>query len=71
MDHQPEQQPTAGGDAAAGGEEGDTRNVADARYAFDEEKLANLRKESPWTSDPKYFTSVAVSPSAIMKMVRF
>ena len=44
-------------------------NVADARYSFDEKKLETLRKEAPWMKDPKYFKKVALSPSAIMKMV--
>lgn len=44
-------------------------NVADARYSFDDRKLAKLRADSPWTKETKYFTSVAISPSAIMKMV--
>lgn len=45
------------------------KNTADARYSFNDEKLAKLRSDSPWTTDTKYFTSVAISPSAIMKMV--
>lgn len=44
-------------------------NVADHRYSYDEAKLEELRKESPWKSDPKYFQSVSVSPTAIVKMV--
>jgi len=43
--------------------------AADARYTFDDEKLAELRKANPWKDDPKYFKGVAVSPSAVMKMV--
>ena len=52
-------------------EEGGTTIVAaaDARYTFDDEKLAELRKENPWKDDPRYFKGVAVSPSAVMKMV--
>lgn len=38
-------------------------------YALDPSKLESLQKDKPWMKDPKYFTSVAVSPSAIMKMV--
>jgi hypothetical protein len=45
------------------------KNSADARYSFNDERLAKLRSDSPWTTDTKYFTSVAISPSAIMKMV--
>ena len=45
------------------------KNAADARYSFNHEKLAKLRTDSPWTKETKYLTSVAISPSAIMKMV--
>jgi hypothetical protein len=45
------------------------QNAADARYSFDDEKLTKLRTDAPWTKETKYFTSVAISPSAIMKMV--
>jgi len=41
----------------------------DSRYHFDEKKLGNLRKEAPWTKDPKYFKSCSISPSAVMKMM--
>jgi hypothetical protein len=47
------------------------KNAADARYSFDDTKLAKLRTDSPWMKETKYFTSVAISPSAIMKMVRW
>mmetsp|Transcript_5621 Transcript_5621/g.12329 ORF Transcript_5621/g.12329 Transcript_5621/m.12329 type:complete len:403 (-) Transcript_5621:289-1497(-) len=43
--------------------------AADARYTFDSEKLDELRKSSPWNNDPRYFKAVAVSPSAVMKMM--
>lgn len=38
-------------------------------YTFDEEKLAEVRRQSPWKTDPKFFQRVVVSPSAVMKMV--
>lgn len=44
-------------------------NVADARYSFDPKALEEIRKEAPWTKDAKYFHKVAISPSAIMKMM--
>ena len=44
-------------------------SIADARYSFHPEELQKLRTEAPWTNDAKYFTKVAVSPSAIMKMM--
>jgi COP9 signalosome complex subunit 5 len=46
-----------------------TTNVADARYTFEPDKLQKLRSDAPWTTDAKYFSKVAVSPSAIMKMM--
>ena len=38
-------------------EEGGTTTVAaaDARYTFDDEKLAELRKANPWKDEPRYF----------------
>jgi COP9 signalosome complex subunit 5 len=42
---------------------------ADARYHFDADKLQKLRTESPWQKNPKYFDKVAISPSAVMKMM--
>jgi len=44
-------------------------DAADAYYTFDADDLESLRKEAPWKNDPKWFTNVAVSPSAIMKMM--
>jgi len=42
---------------------------ADSRYSYNEEKLAELRSSAPWTRDAKYLESVAVSPSAIIKIM--
>jgi COP9 signalosome complex subunit 5 len=47
-----------------------TSNVADARYSFDPDELQTLRSEAPWMKDPKYFQKVAMSPSAIMKILQ-
>ncbi|CAB9519266.1 signalosome complex subunit 5 [Seminavis robusta] len=44
-------------------------NLADARYTFQPEELQKLRTEAPWMKDAKYFQKVAISPSAIMKMM--
>jgi len=41
----------------------------DARYSFDAAALDKLRKEVPWTKTPAYFEKVAVSPSAVMKIM--
>lgn len=38
-------------------------------YACDKDQLQTLQKEKPWMKNPKHFSKVAVSPSAIMKMV--
>ena len=45
-------------------------DAADAYYTFDADDLEALRKSAPWKDDAKWFDKVAVSPSAIMKMVR-
>jgi hypothetical protein len=43
---------------------------ADQRYyCVDETRLETLKKEKPWMSSPKYFTNVALSPSAVTKMM--
>jgi len=42
----------------------------DDLYTFDEESLEEFRKNAPWNDDPKWFNNVAISPTAIMKMVR-
>lgn len=44
-------------------------NTPDSRYTFDETRLAELRKSSPWKDDPRYFQGVAIGPSAVMKMM--
>jgi COP9 signalosome complex subunit 5 len=44
-------------------------HLADARYSFEPEKLQELRSSSPWMKDPKYLKKVALSPSAIMKIM--
>jgi hypothetical protein len=38
-------------------------------HSADATKLQDLRKSVPWTKDPKFFKKVAVSPSAIMKIM--
>jgi len=44
-------------------------SAADARYSCDATRLQELRSSCPWTKDPKYFGAVALSPSAIMKIM--
>ena len=43
---------------------------ANARYSCNYDDLDKLRKESPWKNDPLWFSTVEISPTAIMKMVR-
>ena len=47
-----------------------TMNKVDARYTCNDEELSKLRKDGPWKNDAKWFQSIDVSPTAIMKMVR-
>lgn len=42
---------------------------ADARYSFDVEQMNAFKAEAPWMKNPKYFTKVAISPSAVMKIM--
>lgn len=44
-------------------------HAADARYWYDAEKLRQLKSDAPWMKNPKYFQSVAVSPTAVMKIM--
>lgn len=47
-----------------------TQNLtADARYHFDPDALQALRTEAAWMKDPKFFTKVALAPSAVMKIL--
>ena len=41
----------------------------DARYTFNDEALQKLRSESPWMQSPKYFEKVAVSPTAVARIL--
>ena len=38
-------------------------------YSFKELEVENVRKSKPWVNDPKYFKSVKISPSAVIKMM--
>lgn len=44
-------------------------HLADARYYYDAEQLQKLKTEAPWTKNPVHFKAVALSPSAIMKIM--
>lgn len=44
-------------------------DLADSRYSFDAEKLKQFKQEKPWMKSPKYFEKVALSPSAVTKMM--
>jgi COP9 signalosome complex subunit 5 len=41
----------------------------DARYFYDEAALQEVKKAKPWMKDPKHFKKVAISPSAIIKIM--
>lgn len=55
--------------AAAGVTTASKQHLADARYSFDPEKLQALQTSAPWMKDPKFFNKVALSPSAVMKIM--
>jgi hypothetical protein len=38
-------------------------------YAFDADKLKLLQEEKPWMTSVKHFQTVAISPSAVTKMM--
>ncbi|KAL7570153.1 hypothetical protein ACA910_019991 [Epithemia clementina (nom. ined.)] len=57
---------------SSGGEEttfSDQQAGADAKYAVDPASLQALRETVPWMKDAKYFKKVALSPSAVMKVM--
>ena len=41
----------------------------DSIYSFDEKKLECICREKLWMEDPKYFKSVKIGPSAVIKMI--
>lgn len=41
----------------------------DRAYVYDEEKLAAVKKAAAWMQNPKHFTRVKISPSAVVKMM--
>lgn len=41
----------------------------DDRYTFDEAALQKLRSDSPWMKGPKYFEKVAISPTAVARIL--
>ena len=55
--------------ATTAADAGSAMNVADSRYSFDPEKMKQFKQEKPWMKSPKYFEKVAVSPSAVTKMM--
>jgi COP9 signalosome complex subunit 5 len=48
----------------------DQSSLDDQRYYFNNEQLQKLKKDAPWMKDPKYFTSIAISPTAIIKIMK-
>jgi COP9 signalosome complex subunit 5 len=58
------------GDNTTKSQQSQPRLTADQRfYSSDETKLQQLKSSKPWMKDPIYFKSVAVSPSAVTKMM--
>lgn len=45
-------------------------HLADARYYFDAAELETLKKDAPWMKNPKHFQKLAISPSAVMKIMQ-
>jgi len=57
-------------DVASGEKKQKEKKDADSRYFYDPEKLKEIKQQKPWMKEPKYFEKVAVSPSALIKIVR-
>lgn len=45
------------------------QDSADARYYYNADQLQALKMEAPWMKNPKHFKTVALSPSAVMKIM--
>lgn len=65
MTSNPEQQQPAAAAAAVTNSE----QQPDARFHVDEAALETVRTEAKWMQNPKYFQQVALSPSAIIKIM--
>jgi len=59
----------AAGESSSSSDNKSKLSAADAKYAVDPAALQTLRDSVPWMKDPKYFTKVALSPSAVMKIM--
>jgi COP9 signalosome complex subunit 5 len=46
-----------------------THHSSDARYFYDAKQLENFKTDAPWMKNAKHFKTVAVSPSAVMKIM--
>lgn len=46
----------------------DSKTVEQEYYCIDEEEIKTLKSECPWMKDPKHFQTVALSPSAAVKI---
>jgi COP9 signalosome complex subunit 5 len=42
----------------------------DGRYYYHADQLQQLKSEAPWMKNPKHFTTIALSPTAVMKIMR-
>ncbi len=52
-----------------GGENVNEKQISNELYTIDKEKLANIRRTKPWVTQPNYFKTVKIAPSAAMKML--
>ena len=57
------------GDEKMSSERRSEAHSADSRYYFDAEEMDKLKKEKPWMKNPKHFQKLAISPSAVMKIM--
>ena len=65
----PSSSATAGGDSAEEQQQQSLLSSDNRYYSCDQDKLTTLQKEKPWMKEAKYFQNVALSPSAVMKMM--
>jgi hypothetical protein len=60
---------TSASGSSAGAKKKATITADQRYYAVDPEQLSKLQEDKPWMKSAKYFTKVAVSPSAVTKMM--
>ena len=60
---------TEGGGKMSSERKNSGAHSADARYYFDTEEMEQFKKEKPWMKNPKHFQKIAISPSALIKIM--